>query len=95
MDDLSAIRAYGPVDMGNFRGAYQRYMTGQRGASNYAKYLYVNGRPTDMPYWVKMDGCKYLSTEEFLRTVAGALEAAAFNASGMPLKRRRMWENSL
>ena len=89
-----AIRAYGPVDLDNFAAAYQRHMVAQRGPFEYAKFLYVNGRPSEAPHWVKMDGCLYLqSTEAFLRTVLETLEKEAF--SDGPVKRRRMWENLL
>ena len=55
-----AIRAYGLVDLDNFVAAYQRHMVKQRGPFDYAKFLYVNGRPSEAPHWVKMDGCLYL-----------------------------------
>jgi len=98
MEQLAlAIRAYGQVDLDNFEAAYQRYMAQKRGPYDYTKFLKINGRtsPSPFPHWVKMDGCHYLSTETFLRTVLETLETEAKNASGMPMKRRRMWENLL
>lgn len=96
MDQLVlAIQRYGLVDLDNFEAAYQRHMVKHRGPSDYAKFLRINGRLPATPHWVAMDGCKYLSTEGFLRTVLETLETEAKNASGMPMKRRRMWENIL
>ena len=96
MDKLVlAIRRYGQVDLDNFEAAYQRHMAKQRGPSDYAKFLRINGRPPATPHWVAMDGCNYLSTEAFLQSVLETLETEAKNASGMPVKRRRMWENIL
>ncbi len=97
MDHLVlAIRRYGQVDLDNFEAAYQRHMVKQRGPFDYAKFLQINGRRAQAaPHWVAMDGCNYLSTEAFLRSVLETLETEAKNASGMPAKRRRMWENIL
>jgi len=96
MDQLVlAIQRYGQVDLDNFEAAYQRHMVKHRGPYDYAKFLRINGRTPATPHWVAMDGCNYLSTEVFLRTVLETLETEAKNASGMPVKRRRMWENIL